>query len=82
MFYVILDLIFLLSLGGYTMAHFGQLYEGQRNWEYGTRNGWWWFLAINHVYVSGFTLSRMLQTFGYMRGYCAKNRKKETKRTK
>ena len=61
LFYVILDFLFLISLTGFTLAHFGQIYEGQENWAYGTYNVWWYLLASCHGYMSLMALAKILQ---------------------
>ncbi|TRY79609.1 hypothetical protein TCAL_11674 [Tigriopus californicus] len=39
--YILLHLIFLVSLCGFTLAHFGKLVEDMENYNYRERNFWW-----------------------------------------
>ncbi len=71
--YMLLDFFFLISLGGFTLAHFGRIYDGQVNYEYGSgkKNVWWFLLAFCHVYKCAFTLARLGQMSSYLLGFCA-----------
>ena len=68
--YIALYFMFLAALVGYTLAHFGNLYDGQERWEYlgdGGRNVWWYFLAAMHGYIILTHLSKVAQMGGYLK---------------
>eukprot|EP00094_Tigriopus_californicus_P012080 TCALIF_11673-PA protein Name:"Protein of unknown function" AED:0.21 eAED:0.21 QI:32/0.66/0.25/1/0.33/0.25/4/0/245 len=65
--YILLHLIFLVSLCGFTLAHFGKLVEDMENYNYRERNFWWYFLATSHAYIVIVVMSKSLQSGGMIK---------------
>lgn len=59
--------LFLVSLAGYTLVHFGRIYEGHEPWDYTRINIWWYLLAACHGYMCLILAAKGLQAIEYLK---------------
>ena len=73
--YALVEFVFMISMTGYTLAHFGRVFEGQENWVYGEFNVWWFFYAVCHAVNTGFIVAKFAQICGFAKIYRAEQNK-------